>query len=75
MSDTPSEWYWSLTEGRAVLADERGPADDVLGPYPTRTAAENWRDLVEERNETWDEQDRAWRGDDNEDGQAPPDEP
>lgn len=61
MSD---DWYWSLTEQRAVRADERGKATEVLGPYPTKEAAENWQATVESRNETWDEADRAWDGDD-----------
>lgn len=56
-------WWWSLTEGRAVRRDERGRDDEVLGPYPTREAAEAWRDTVEARNEEWDDADRAWGGD------------
>jgi len=69
MSD---EWYWSLTEGRVVRAEERGPADDVLGPYPPEAAARNWRDTVEERNDTWDDQDKAWSGEEDEDDPAEP---
>lgn len=60
MSD---EWYWSLTEKRAVPAAERGHPRDVLGPYPTKEAAENWQATVEARNEQWDEDEREWEGD------------
>lgn len=55
-----TEWYWDLTKQQAVRADERGPGDEVLGPYPTREAAENWRDTVEQRNESWDDADEEW---------------
>jgi hypothetical protein len=58
------QWWWSLTEGRAVTREERGRDDEVLGPYPSREAAEGWRDRVETRNEAWDEADREWEGDD-----------
>jgi hypothetical protein len=55
-------WYWDLRKQRAVQASERGPADHVLGPYPTREAAEHWRERVELRNEAWDEDDERWEG-------------
>lgn len=61
-----NSWYWDLQKRRAVTADERGPGDDVLGPYPSREAAENWRSTVEARNENWDEQDDEWADDDDE---------
>jgi hypothetical protein len=53
-------WYWDLGKGRAVPAAARGRGDDVLGPYPTRTAAENWRSTVEARNDDWSDQDDDW---------------
>lgn len=53
-------WYWDLERKVAVPASERGPADHLLGPYPTRAEAENWKAKVEERNEGWDEADEAW---------------
>lgn len=57
------EWYWSLSEGKAVPAGERGPSDDVLGPYPSREEAERWQERVAARNEAWDEADERWEGD------------
>jgi hypothetical protein len=60
------EWYWSLAERRAVHRSEKGPADHVLGPYPSKEAAEHWRERVDQRNEAWDDQDDAWEGDDEE---------
>ena len=55
-----SEWYWDLRRGVAVPASERGPGDDMLGPYPTKHAAENWKAKVEERNEAWEHDDEEW---------------
>ena len=51
------QWYFDLNRRVAVPASERGPGDHMLGPYPTRADAENWKSKVEERNEAWDEAD------------------
>ena len=32
----------------------------MLGPYPSKAAAENWRDTVAARNEAWDAEDDRW---------------
>ena len=53
-------WYYDLRRQRAVPADERGPGDDLLGPYPTKADAENWKAKVEERNEGWETEDEEW---------------
>lgn len=58
------EWYWDLVRNRAIRADERGPGEQTLGPYPSREAAERWRDTVEQRNDDWEEADEAWNPDD-----------
>lgn len=54
------QWWWDLTAGRAVTSAERPRDLDVLGPYPTREAAEGWRDTVEARNEAWKDEDERW---------------
>ena len=54
------EWYFDLDRGVAVPAGERGHADHMLGPYPSRSAAENWRSQVDSRNEAWDADDERW---------------
>ncbi len=73
MGDTNSErvtdphhadWYWDLDKRTAVRADERGPADHTLGPYPTRAEAENWKSTADRRNDSWDADDEAWKNDD-----------
>lgn len=55
------QWYWDLNRKVAVHASERGSFDHVLGPYPSRLDAENWKQHVEERNDDWDEADAAWK--------------
>jgi hypothetical protein len=62
MSDEDTTWYWDLRRGRPVRASERGPADDVLGPYASRAEAEAWKERVEQRNEAWDDADEEWEG-------------
>jgi hypothetical protein len=64
MTSNPIEWYWDLVKHRPVRADERGPGDHVLGPYPSESAARQWRDTVEQRNQAWEEADEEWHGDD-----------
>lgn len=59
MNDT-TEWYWDLERNIAVPASERGPAANMLGPYPTRADALRWKETVEQRNEGWDEADDEW---------------
>lgn len=35
-----------------------------MGPYPTREAAAEAYERAADRNEAWDEEDKAWRGED-----------
>jgi hypothetical protein len=32
----------------------------MLGPYPSKAAAENWRQTVKSRNDQWDAEDERW---------------
>ena len=55
------DWYWCLKHGTV----EQGlvcKADDRLGPYASREAAQNWRQTSEAREDRWEEQDKAWHG-------------
>ncbi len=64
MSDDEPRWWWDMKKGRAVTDDERGPAQDVLGPYPSKQAAEAWRSTRDAREEEWKAEDERWEGDD-----------
>jgi hypothetical protein len=63
---TDEQWYWDLRKNRAVRASERGPGEDVMGPYDTKEDAEHWREKVEARNEAWEQADREWAGEEEE---------
>jgi hypothetical protein len=59
--DGETKWYWCLRHG----APEQGPgcrATDRLGPYDSAEEAAAWRDKVERRNKSWDEDDARWEG-------------
>jgi hypothetical protein len=64
MEGSTGSWYWCLRHDRAEEAAGACAADDRLGPYESKDAAEHWRERVAARNEQWDEEDRAWSGDD-----------
>lgn len=54
-------WYYSLTDGRVVRADEGVRAADRLGPYPDRETAARALEIARERTESQDKADREWR--------------
>ena len=54
--DAQGEWYYCFKHQRVETRDECRQMDR-MGPYPTRDAAEHWRDRVKERNDAWDAQD------------------
>ena len=60
----PEQWYWDLSRKRAVNAAERGLGANTLGPYGSKAEAENWQSLVEERNDSWDDDDEEWAASD-----------
>ncbi|HET9442735.1 MAG TPA: hypothetical protein VFO65_05390 [Acidimicrobiales bacterium] len=57
-------WYWCVHHGRVEQGVTGCPPAERMGPYPTEEAARNWRQQVEERNDRWDAEDRAWSGED-----------
>lgn len=59
-------WFWCMQHARAEPEDTTCPPADRLGPYASKQAAEHWREQVEARNDRWDEEDRAWSGDEEE---------
>jgi hypothetical protein len=54
------DWYWCLDHRAAEPAGTTCSPSRRLGPYPSRDAAEHWKDRMEARNEQWDAEDRAW---------------
>ena len=64
---TDEQWFWDLAKGLAIPASQRGKPDNLLGPYPTREAAEHWKEKVEERNRAWQKADEEWAGENDDD--------
>ena len=60
VSTESEQWYFDVRRGVAVPASQRGRAEDMLGPYPSKAAAENWRKSVADRNDEWDAEDERW---------------
>ena len=51
------EWFWCLEHKAAEPGDEGCPPDRRLGPYPSREAAEHWKEQFDARNKAWDDED------------------
>ncbi|MDO5535258.1 MAG: hypothetical protein Q4F65_11470 [Propionibacteriaceae bacterium] len=47
------EWYYNLVTGQ-VEQYEGGPAEDRLGPYPSRLEAEQALQHAQQRNDAWE---------------------
>ena len=62
------KWYWCQEHERAEPRGEACARDRRLGPYPSKQAAENWRELHEQREEHWQEQDEEWAAGDPDEG-------
>ena len=56
--DARGEWYYCFKH-KKVESREESSELDRMGPYPTREAAEHWRDRVAQRNQAWDKEDDA----------------
>jgi hypothetical protein len=58
--DEPQFWFNTRT-GTVETVHDKSQSKDVLGPYPTREAAERALQSAHERTQQWDEEDRRWR--------------
>jgi hypothetical protein len=54
--DGEQRWWYCLKH-HTVEPDQGCKAENRLGPYPTREAAEHALETVRRRNEEWDAQD------------------
>ena len=59
---TGQEWWWCLRHQRAE-ADPDCPHAERLGPYPSRSTAEQALSRADERAEAWD-RDPRWNDED-----------
>jgi hypothetical protein len=60
--DITVEYFWCVKHNRVETDEDRCPGENLLGPYPTRAAAEGALAKVKERNDAWDDEDRRWSG-------------
>ncbi len=56
-------WFNTRTH-RVETDDDRGPARDLMGPYPSRAHAEHALERARRRTQEWDEADRRWEAGD-----------
>lgn len=57
--------YWYNVETGKVETDEtKGQGDDLMGPYDTEDDASRALETARRKTESWDEEDRAWEGED-----------
>jgi hypothetical protein len=56
LGDAQGEWYYCFKHAKVETRDECRQRDR-MGPYPTREAAEHWRERVDVRNEVWEAED------------------
>lgn len=55
--------YWFNINTRQVESDEdKSPSDDLMGPYATEAEAAQALQTAAAKTEAWDEEDRAWEG-------------
>ncbi len=54
--------YWYNTRTGQVEEGHRSSWTNLMGPYPTREAAQHALELARSRNESWEDEDREWRG-------------
>lgn len=55
------DYYFNLETGQ-VEAGPQSPSNQRMGPYATREEAARALDIAAARNESWDEDDAAWKG-------------
>ncbi|GLY32775.1 hypothetical protein Kisp02_61400 [Kineosporia sp. NBRC 101731] len=54
------QYWYNLSTGQVESTTGKGQGKDVMGPYPTREAAQQALESARARTEAWDEEDRRW---------------
>ncbi|WP_285600752.1 hypothetical protein [Kineosporia sp. NBRC 101731] len=60
MSEGAVQYWYNLSTGQVESTTGKGQGKDVMGPYPTREAAQQALESARARTEAWDEEDRRW---------------
>ncbi|NOW00269.1 SPOR domain-containing protein [Isoptericola chiayiensis] len=63
MSDKSSggSFWFNTRTGQVEESGEKSSWTHLMGPYPTREAAEHALDTAERRNDDWESEDEDWR--------------
>ena len=65
MSDkSPTQYWYNTATGQVEEGRDRSSWTNLLGPYPTREAAQQALDKAQQRNDAWEGEDADWRGKD-----------
>lgn len=57
---TDEAQFWFNTRTKQVEEGRQSHFTDLIGPYPTRAAAEQALQTAASRNEAWDDEDERW---------------
>ena len=55
------EYFFNTTTGM-VEEGRQGSWEHLLGPFATFDAASHALDIASDKSDAWDDQDKAWRG-------------
>lgn len=56
------QYYWCQRHERVEREGEACGERFRLGPYPTREAAQAWKQQRDAREDRWEGEDKAWEG-------------
>lgn len=59
-----SEFWYNTETGEVEESARKSSWKHLMGPYPTREAAQQALDTASRRNESWEDEDDDWRGQD-----------
>lgn len=57
---TQRQYWYNIRTGQ-VEEGHQSSWTHLMGPYPTREAAQHALELAQQRNESWEDEDREWR--------------
>lgn len=57
-------FWFNINTGKVETDENRGPGEDLMGPYATEEEATHALETARAKTERWDEEDRAWDDDD-----------
>ncbi len=62
MSDSVGRFYWCIRHNRVESDANLCPAKHRIGPFASEEDASHALEKVQERNESWEAEDKRWTG-------------